>query len=820
MTKSSSHSAITVKIPTQTISKRNGKQAIFDENKILMAIRGAFYGSGVSKSLNGTFEQITNSLNKKVLKKIPKDIEPSVEQIQDMVEMMLLDEGYTEVAKHFILYRHKKREIRDEKLNILNLKELDDVSKKFDTNSLRVLASRYLFRNGKNEIIESPTQMFERVAILVAISDLLHDDKIFLLKPNNHDIWVDDHEIANSYLDKLDSFDYKFKIGDYYLNKYHFRGMVQLYSRLSLEHKIKIRFKEFLTMLISGKFNSYANQIKIYFDLMTQQIFLPNSPTMMNSGGRLGQLSACFVLGMNDDMKDIMKTTSDAALIFKSGGGVGINYSNLREKDDVVASTSGVASGPVSFMNIINTVTDVVKQGGKRRGANMGIMEAWHPDIEKFITNKTESGVLENFNISVGVWEDFWKALIDSKDGIFPLHSPHSNEIIKNINVHQLIDLIALSAWKSAEPGLIFFDQINKYNVFAKARGGPLKATNPCVTGDTLIYTDSGLRRVKDLYDNQTDFNVVVDGRKSIIPLHKSSRIFSSGEKDVYKLSTKEGYELRVTEDHKIMTECGWVHAKDLQLNDKIHLLNRSGCFGEQGNHDLGMVLGWLVADGTFNGGGACLAFFGKKRKLANKFAKMVNNLVPEGNRYRKQYTINVSEIPTRNESRVTSTRLKTLVNHYGINKENKLHVPEVIFNGTEESQSGFLNALFSADGTVSNCGSVKGTNISITSISSELLIGVQKLLSNFGIISRIYYNRSDEKIKQMPNHKGGMTGYKCKPCHDLRITKNNLLKFVKKIGFINIEKQNKLIEELKSYKKTPYSEKFVARFKSLVPDG
>tara|TARA_B100000530_G_scaffold246828_1_gene161810 strand:- start:6 stop:1853 length:1848 start_codon:yes stop_codon:yes gene_type:complete len=207
---------------------------------------------------------------------------------------------------------------------------------------------------------------------------------------------------------------------------------------------------------------------------------------MMNAGGRLGQLSACFVLGMPDDMAQIMKTTSDAALIFKSGGGVGINYSELREEGDIVASTSGVASGPVSFMNIINTVTDVIKQGGKRRGANMGIMDVSHPDIEKFITNKTEPGVLENFNVSVGIWGDFWSALVDSEDGAYTLRSTRDDSPVREVNAHHLIDLIATSAWKSAEPGLIFFDLINKYNVFAKARGGPLRATNPC--GEQSLY--------------------------------------------------------------------------------------------------------------------------------------------------------------------------------------------------------------------------------------------------------------------------------------------------------------------------------------------
>jgi len=137
-------------------------------------------------------------------------------------------------------------------------------------------------------------------------------------------------------------------------------------------------------------------------------------------------------------------------------------------------------------MNIINTVTEVVKQGGKRRGANMGIIDAWHPDVEKFITHKTEPGVLENFNVSVGIWEDFWEPLVNSEDGKYMLRSTRDKAPIREISAHQLIDLIALSAWKSAEPGLIFFDQINKYNVFAKARGGPLRATNPC--GEQSLY--------------------------------------------------------------------------------------------------------------------------------------------------------------------------------------------------------------------------------------------------------------------------------------------------------------------------------------------
>ena len=463
------------------IRKRTGKVTNFNKDKISNAIFKAL--AATTEPDRQLADELTDGVINKLLQQgFSSSTPPSVEDIQDMVESTLIDKGLSEIAKAYILYRHERRKLRDKKTKVLNLKTLDHVSKKFDLNCLRVLASRYLMRNNKGDIIESPSQMFERVALLVTIGDMFRDSSIFSIEGGI----TQDVEQARSYLGKLNDFDYKFKIGDYYLNKWHFRGLINLYIDLAMKGQMKVGFKEFLTMFAAKKFDKFSDKVAEYYKLMTEQTFLPNSPTMMNAGGRLGQLSACFVLDMPDDMAGIMKTTSDAALIFKSGGGVGINYSSLRPEGDIVASTSGVASGPVSFMNIINTVTEVVKQGGKRRGANMGIIESWHPDVEKFITNKTEPGILENFNVSVGIWEDFWNALVNTEDGKYMLRSPNGKEPIREINAHQLIDLIALSAWKSAEPGLIFFDKINQYNVFAKARGGPLRATNPC--GEQSLY--------------------------------------------------------------------------------------------------------------------------------------------------------------------------------------------------------------------------------------------------------------------------------------------------------------------------------------------
>ena len=467
------------------IKKRNGKIVNFEQSKISNAIYKALVAAGKSdrKLAELLATKLVNKIDKNgYLGSTNKDHVLSVEDVQDMVESILIEESLAETAKAYILYRHERRKIREMKMKILNKKDLDEVDKSLDINSLRVLSSRYLIRDNNNEIIEGPKQLFERVAVLVAIPDIIHDYSIFDL----NGAYKQNISEAEKYYEKLSDFDNKLKIGNYYLNKFHFESLIRTYINTAKTGKMKASFKELLRIIAEGKMAHYSNKIFEYYNLMVSGEFLPNTPTLMNSGARLGQLSACFVLDMPDDMYSIMKSSTDAAMIFKSGGGVGINYSSLRPEGDIVASTSGVASGPASFMQIIDTVTDVVKQGGKRRGANMGILETWHPDIEKFVTMKTKPGLYENFNVSVGVWSDFWTSLVSKGDHRYSLRNPRNKVPVKNIDSHQLMELIALSAWKSAEPGVIFFDNINKYNPCINAKGGPLTATNPC--GEQSLY--------------------------------------------------------------------------------------------------------------------------------------------------------------------------------------------------------------------------------------------------------------------------------------------------------------------------------------------
>ena len=460
------------------IRKRDGRVVDFKASKISNAIYKALVVT------NRADYPLADRLASKTVQRLVQQgydeaNVPSVEDVQDIVESVLIEEGLSETAKAYILYRHERRKVREEKMKVLERTSLDEVDKAFDVNSLRVLASRYLLRDENGRIVESPKQVFERVAILVTLPDVMRDQRIFGLKAGVKQ----SIEELNDYLGRLDELDKRFKIGPYTLNKWHVESLLMIYKDLSGQGQMKVSISELLRMFEEGKFDDYAKRVEEYNSLMVDRDFLPNSPTMMNAGARLGQLSACFVLDMRDDMYSIMKSSTDAALIFKSGGGVGINYSNLRPEGDMVASTSGVASGPTSFMRIIDTVTEVVKQGGKRRGANMGILEAWHPDIEKFVTAKTKPGVFENFNVSVGIWEDFWDAMKNKSK--YPLKNPRTGQIVKHIDANQLIDLIALSAWQSAEPGVLFFDIMNKYNVMKRAQGF-IRATNPC--GEQSLY--------------------------------------------------------------------------------------------------------------------------------------------------------------------------------------------------------------------------------------------------------------------------------------------------------------------------------------------
>ena len=579
---------------------------------------------------------------------------------------------------------------------------------------------------------------------------------------------------------------------------------------------------------------------KRFYEALTNFQFVPGGRILAGAGsGHQVTFYNCYVIPSPEDSRqgilDNLKTMTE---IMARGGGVGINLSTLRPRGSYIKTVNGTASGPCSWAQLYSVATgDVIQQGGSRRGALMLMLDDDHPDIEEFITVKRTAGKIEHANLSACISDKFMQAVKDDADWDLIWQG----EVKKTIRARSLWDLICTSAWESAEPGVVFMDRYNKLSNTWYYED--IRCVNPCVTGDTLIYTDAGLIPAKELAERGMPVTVaspditvgeLVPVRYAIarsstqttmaspdksVSLRQASHVFPTGIKPVYRLQTKEGYSVRLTRDHKVLTLEGWKAANNLVAGDKIHLLHGEGGFGNIGNQDLGHVLGWLIGDGYINTrreGSVVLSFFGTEQSIAPLFADAVNRLVvaPEGKR---QYNVNPQKIDGRNETRVESTRLLHLIDHELL--ENKLQVPSSVLHGSYEMQRGFLSALFTADGSVQGT-MEKGISVRLTSISQSMLEDVQRLLLNFGIASHLYKNRRDAVVRELPDGKGGSAPYNCQTYHDLMISRGNLRLFAECIGFLTEEKQHKLEEALTMFSRGPYREEFLATFESLTPDG
>jgi len=390
----------------EKIRKRDGRIVDFDSNKIAEAIWKA------AKAIGGKDRALSVKLAEQVVETLEKRVKPgempSVEQVQDIVEKTLIENGHARTAKAYILYRQKRAEIRKMKALLGVTDEL-----KLPLNAIVVLERRYLRKDEKGRVIESTSQMFRRVAKSLA-------------------------EVEKQY------------------------GWS------------------------SAEISRYEDE---FYRLMTSLEFLPNSPTIMNAGTMFRQLSACFVLPVEDSIEGIFDTLKASAIIHKTGGGTGFSFSQLRPRGDVVRTTGGIASGAISFAKIYDVATEVMKQGGRRRGANMGILRVDHPEIMDFIVAKEKEGVLRNFNISVAITDKFMKAV--EKDGDFELTNPRNGEVVKTLKARAIWNLIIMMAWKNGEPGVVFLDTINRHN--STPHMGRIESTNPCGEQPLLPYESCNL---------------------------------------------------------------------------------------------------------------------------------------------------------------------------------------------------------------------------------------------------------------------------------------------------------------------------------------
>jgi ribonucleoside-diphosphate reductase alpha chain len=388
-------------MPITKIRKRDGRIVDFNPIRIQDAIHKALIAVELGDGERA--EALTSEIVKRLEDRFKIEI-PSVEDAQDAVIDVLRKEGYGRVADEYQAYRKKKDEIRSlrEKLGI--------EEPKLTVNALEVLRQRYLLKDLNERIIETPAQMFKRIAKAIAKSE----------------------------------------------DKYG---------------------------------GDPKKSEEAFYSMMTRLEFIPNSPTLFNAGTPLGQLSACFVLPVEDSLDGIFTSVKNMALIEQTGGGVGFNFSRLRPKGDIVKSTKGVASGPVSFMRVFDTSTEIIKAGGKRRGAMMAILRVDHPDVLEFITSKQRPGFLSNFNISVAVTDDFMKAL--EENGEYWLVNPRNNEKTGKLIAKDVWNLMAKSAWQSGDPGIVFIDEINRHN--PTPQFGKIESTNPCGELPLLPYESCNL---------------------------------------------------------------------------------------------------------------------------------------------------------------------------------------------------------------------------------------------------------------------------------------------------------------------------------------
>lgn len=604
---------------------------------------------------------------------------------------------------------------------------------------------------------------------------------------------------------------------------------------------------------------------------------VPGGRIMSNAGTDWAgtTLMNCFVGPREkndiDSIEGIYSHLLSQSQTLKSEGGWGENFSYIRPRGSFIYGIGVETPGAVKYMELFDKASEIITAGsgkkslnkstkGKiRKGAMMGVMDVWHPDIIEFITAKQQPGRLTKFNVSVNCTDDFMtrlseitnltKELADQSDPVkieditqkinsldkwelmFPVttHEKYKEEwngdirawiaagnpvkIHNTTSVRWLWNLIMESTYNRAEPGVLFLDRANYFNPLNYAE--TISATNPCVTADTWVNTANGPRQVFELLHHHN--KLLVNGEK-----YDSTNFFYTGHKDVFELKGKHGFSVKLTADHKVLVcrnnDEMWVEAKDIVNGDKIIIHNHSNNswdgFGDTGS---GYLMGLAVGDGWISGEKVTLSVFNKGTNTNTGIQTVLD-------RVKEIHSIQNNSTPAewwfseeRNEYRYYSQYMNSLAKQLGLSTCKT--IGPLVEKTSSSFYKGFLSGLFDADGTV--LGNVAGgASVRLWQADINLLKSVQRMLQRLGILSTIYENRQLAAEKIMPDGNGGQKSYMCVDQHELSITKESLVKFNNIVGFTDSTKSEKLKAIIASYKNGPYSDRFEDEFLSLTPMG
>ncbi|MGC8634096.1 MAG: LAGLIDADG family homing endonuclease [Candidatus Limnocylindrales bacterium] len=535
-----------------------------------------------------------------------------------------------------------------------------------------------------------------------------------------------------------------------------------------------------------------------------------NSPVWFNVGvEEHPQCSACFINSVEDSMTSIMDLAKTEAMLFKYGSGAGSNLSPIRSAREKMAG-GGMASGPVSFMKGYDAFAGVIKSGGKtRRAAKMVILNADHPDILEFINCKMleekkawaliEAGYdpsftgeaygsvfFQNANHSVRVTDEFMRAV--EQDGEWTTHFVTTGEPADTYRARDLLHQIADAAWVCGDPGMQYDTTINDWNPVSNS--ARQVATNPCVTGDTLVATDEGWQTIESLV-GQTARVIGADGQPHLV-----TNIFPTGRKPVFELRTRAGYRVRITADHKVTTTRGDVAVKDLTKEDTIRL-EGPGFGRTQLISRLAEAIGLAVGDG-------CLAWVGPREQpmvvltMHASEAPVLEAVADEVNAQKhlrkavgsvgRNDAVHVSMSATGSRLAFASRPVAEQFMQYAVLDEGSWlkRFKPAVYELDRASMAGVLRGLFTADGTVVDSGA-KGQYVGLDSTSLELLVQVQRMLLAFGIKAKLYENRRGGRTMSalLPDGRGGRKSYPVREMHSLRITRSSRALFEREIGFV-----------------------------------